>query len=233
MRRQKEVKEAVLGRAGRYREVAENLRVKEVKVEGRRYVVCYNPEEAKKDAADREAIIKSLEDKLSQAPGSLVGNRGYRRFVRVKKGSVALDPKKIEADARYDGKFVLRTNSALSADEVAIQYKRLLTVEQFFRASKSMLHTRPVFHQWDATIKGHVFCSFLALVLFDELKRRLRERGWKLEWNDIRRDLQSLSEIEVSQGEDTYLLRTPLKGVTGKVLQSVGVAIPPSVKPVR
>ena len=109
----------------------------------------------------------------------------------------------------------------------------LLTVEQFFRASKSMLHTRPVFHQWDATIKGHVFCSFLALVLFDELKRRLREKGWKLEWNDIRRDLQSLSEVEVSQGEDTYLLRTPLKGVTGKVLQSVGVAIPPSVKPVR
>jgi len=233
MRRQKEVKEAVLGCAGRYREVAENLRVKEVKVEGRRYVVCYNPEEAKKDAADREAIIKSLEDKLREAPGDLVGNRGYRRFLRVKKGAVALDPKKIEADARYDGKFVLRTNSALSADEVAIQYKRLLTVEQFFRASKSMLHTRPVFHQWDATIKGHVFCSFLALVLFDELKRRLRERGWKLEWNDIRRDLQSLSEVEVSQGEDTYLLRTPLKGVTGKVFQSVGVAIPPSVKPVR
>ena len=233
MRRQKEVKESVLGSAGRYREVAENLRVKEVKVEGRRYVVCYNPEEAKKDAADREAIIKSLEDKLSQSPGDLVGNRGYRRFVRVKKGAVTLDPKKIEADARYDGKFVLRTNSALSADEVAIQYKRLLTVEQFFRASKSMLSTRPVFHQWDATIKGHVFCSFLALVLFDELKRRLQERGWKLEWKDIRRDLQSLSEIEVSQGEDTYLLRTPLKGVTGKVLQSVGVAIPPSVKPVR
>jgi hypothetical protein len=233
MRRQKEVKEAVLGRAGRYREVAENLRVKEVKVEDRRYVVCYNPEEAKKDASDRDAIIKSLEDKLRESPCDLVGNRGYRRFLRVKKGSVILDPKKIEADARYDGKFVLRTNSALSADEVAIQYKRLLTVEQFFRASKSMLHTRPVFHQWDATIKGHVFCSFLALVLFDELKRRLKGRRWELEWNDIRRDLQSLSEVEIRQGEDTYLLRTPLKGVTGKVLQAAGVAIPPSVKPVK
>jgi hypothetical protein len=232
MRRQKEVKEEVLGRAGRYREIAQNLRVKDISVDGRRYVVCHNPEEAKKDSADREAIIKSLEDKLRESPGDLVGNRGYRRFLRVQKGSVALDPKKIEADARYDGKFVLRTNSSLPADEVATQYKRLLTVEQFFRASKSMLHTRPVFHQWDATIKGHVFCSFLALVLFDELKRRLRERGWELEWNDIRRDLQSLAEVGVSQGEATYLLRTPIKGVTGKVLQAVGVAIPRSVRSV-
>ena len=230
MRRQKEVGEAVLGRAGRYREVAGNLRVKEVMVEGRRYIVCHNPEEARKDAIDREAIVKGLEDKLSQSPGNLAGNRGYRRFVQVRKGAVVLDPKKIEADVRYDGKFVLRTNSSLPADEVAVQYKRLLMVEQFFRASKSMLHTRPVFHQWDATIKGHVFCSFLALVLFDELKRRLKKRGYDLEWNDIRRDLQLLAEVEISGGEDTYLLRTPLKGVSGKVLQAVGVSIPPSVR---
>ena len=230
MRKQKEVSEAVLGRAGRYRGVADNLRVKDVSVEGRRYVVCYNPDEARKDALDREAIVKSLEDKLREAPGDLVGNRGYRRFLRVGKGTVALDPKKIEADARYDGKFVLRTNSSLPADELAVQYKRLLMVEQFFRASKSMLHTRPVFHQWDATIKGHVFCSFLALILFDELKRRLKKRGYNLEWNDIRRDLQLLAEVEISEGEETYLLRTPLKGVSGKVFQAVGVSIPPSVR---
>jgi hypothetical protein len=77
-----------------------------------------------------------------------------------------------------------------------------------------------------------VFCSFLALVLFDELKRRVRERGWNLEWNDIRHDLQSLHEVEVSEAEDTYLLRTPLQGVAGKVLQAVGVAVPPPVRPV-
>jgi hypothetical protein len=105
-----------------------------------------------------------------------------------------------------------------------------LLVEQFFRAAKSLLHTRPVFHQWDATIKGHVFCSFLALVLFDELKRRAKERGCDLEWNDIRHDLQSLSEVEVKEETDTYLLRTPLHGVAGKVLQAVGVAIPPPVR---
>lgn len=230
MRRQKEVREEVLGRAGRYREVEENLRVKEVWVEGRRYIVCHNPIEAARDAAQRQAILAGLEDKLKEGSNGLVGNRGYRRFLRASKGAFAIDAKKVEADARYDGKFVLRTNTSLEAGEIAIQYKRLLRVEEFFRAAKSMLNTRPVHHQWDATIKGHVFCSFLALVLFDELKRRASARGWALEWNDIRHDLQSLSEVEVRQGEDSYLLRTPVRGVAGKVLQAAGVAIPPPVR---
>ena len=92
-----------------------------------------------------------------------------------------------------------------------------------------MLHTRPVFHQWDAIINGHVFCSFLALVLVDELKRCLAKRGWEAEWNDIRHDLQSLQEVEVSEGEDSYSLCTPVRGVTGKVHQAVGTAVTPTV----
>ena len=231
MRRQKEVSEAVLGRAGRYHEVAENLRVKEVWVEGRRYVVCHNPQEAAKDAADRQAIVEGLEDELQGGAKQLVGNRGYRRFLRIRKGAVSIDRGKVEEEARYDGKFVLRTNTGLSAEEVAVQYKRLLEVEQFFRAAKSVLHTRPIFHQWDATIKGHVFCSFLALVLVDEMKRRLATRGWKAEWQEVRQDLEALSEVRVRDGDQTYLLRSPLQGVAGKVLQAVGVAIPPPVLP--
>ena len=81
-------------------------------------------------------------------------------------------------------------------------------------------------------IKGHVFCSFLVLMLVDEMKRRLAARGWNLEWNDIRHDLEALAEVEVREGEESYLLRTPLQGIAGKVLQAVGVAIPPTVRPV-
>jgi Transposase DDE domain len=233
LRRQREVRRAVLGRAGRYHEVADNLRVKEVWVEGRRYLVCHNPEEAAKDAADREAILRALADQLRQGAKRLVGNRGFRRFLRIAKGAVTVDQAKVAAEARYDGKFVLRTNTALPAAEVAVQYKRLLLVEQFFRAAKSLLETRPIFHQWDATIAGHVFCSFLALVLVDELHRGLAARGWRLEWADIRRDLAALAEVEVRDGEQWYLLRTALQGVAGKVLQAVGVAIPPPVRPRR
>lgn len=233
LRRQKEVAQSVLARAGRYQEVAENLWVKEVWVDGHRYIVCYNPQEAAKDAEDRAAIVKALEDELKQGARQLVGNRGYRRFLRVDKDAVTIDKKKVAAEARYDGKFVLRTNTGLQAAEVAVQYKRLLLVEQFFRAAKSMLETRPIFHQWDATIRGHVFCSFLALVLVDELKRRLASQGLKLEWDVIRQDLQALDQAEVRQGDQWYLLRSPLQGVAGKVLQAAGVAIPPPVRPIE
>lgn len=231
MRNQKEVREAVLSRAGRYREVAENLRVKEVWVEDRRYIVCHNPEEAEKDRADREAIVAALEDRLRAGSLQLVGNRGFRRFLRMQKGAASIDRAKVEADARYDGKFVLRTNTDLPAEEVALQYKRLLRVERFFHAVKSVLETRPIYHQWDATITGHVFCSFLALVLVDELERRLARRGWKLEWGAVRQDLEALAEVEVREGGEDYLLRTALQGVAGKVLQAAGVAPPPSVRP--
>jgi transposase len=233
MRRQREVKDEVLGRAGRYHDVADNLQVKEVRVGDRRYIVCHNPQEAVKDAADREAIVRALEDRLREGAKDLVGNRGYRRFLRVEKDALTVDAKKIEAEARYDGKFVLRTNTTLPADEVAIQYKRLLMVEQFFRLTKSVLETRPIFHQWDATIRGHVFCSFLALVLVDELQRRLSAKGWKLEWDVIRQDLEALDQVEVREGEQWYLLRTALQGVAGKVLQAAGVAVPPPVRPAQ
>ena len=95
--------------------------------------------------------------------------------------SFQIDEAKIAEDARYDGKRVLRTNTEIDAAEVALQYKRLWMVEQWFRSSKSLLHTRPIFHHLDATIRGHVFCSFLALVLRQELQARLDERGHEFE----------------------------------------------------
>ena len=231
LRRQKEVREEVLERAGRYQEVAENLRVKEVWVEDRRYIVCHNPQEALKDAADREAIVRSLQDQLKNSRQQLVGNSGYRRYLRLEKNAVSIDMEKVAAEARYDGKFVLRTNAELPTAEVALQYKRLLLVEQFFRAAKSMMDSRPIFHQGDQAIRGHVFCSFLALLLHHELKERLKKQGHHFEWDAIRQDLESLAEVQVRQGEQWYLLYTALQGVTGKVLQAVGVAVPPSVKP--
>lgn len=231
LRRQREIREQVLGRPGRYQQVADNLKVKEVWVESRRYIICLNPLEAAKDAADRQAILKTLAERLKQGAKGIIGNRGYRRFLKIEKGAVHLDPARIEAEARFDGKYVLCTNTTLPAAEVARQYKRLYLVEKFFRATKSLLDTRPVFHQWDATIRGHVFCSFLALVLLDELQRRLRSRGWELSWSDIRQDLLALAEVEVRQEDQLYFLRTALQGCAGKVLQAVGVKIPAPVRP--
>jgi len=213
--------------------VEENLHVKEVNIDDRRYIVCYNPDQAKKDARDRESILEGIEKKLKQRTKALVGNRGFRRYLTAKKDAVQIDYERVKAEARYDGKWVLRTNTDLPSSEVALQYKHLLTVERFFRTAKSLLETRPIFHKTDLTITGHLFTSFLALVLMHELTKRLKRKGWKLEWADILRDLETLEEVEVRHQGKRYLLRTPLKGVCGKVLQGAGVAIPPPVSPVR
>ena len=106
-------------------------------------------------------------------------------------------------------------------------------MERLFRGIKSIPDTRPIFHQsfGGRTIRGHVFFSFLALVLMDELQRRLVDRGWKLEWDAIRQDLEALAEVEIRDGQEWHRLRTALQGVAGKVLQAAGVAIPPPLTP--
>jgi len=230
MRSVKEIREQVLGHPGRYQKVADNLRVKEVRITNRRYIVCHNPSQAKKDAKDRTAIVEMLERKLKGGAKAMIGNRGFRRYLSAEKGAVRLDSKRIEAEARYDGKWVLRTNIDLPAEDVAQQYKQLLRVERLFRSAKSLLQTRPIYHRLDTTITGHIFCSFLALLLMHELNEQIRQRGEHLEWADILRDLSALEEVEVRHNDTHYILRSPVHGVCGKVFQAAGVAIPPSVR---
>ena len=242
MRQSKEVKEEVLSRAGRYREVHPEgssakdpspLKVKEVTLlGGHRYVVCLNEKQARKDAADRQAIIASLEEKLKTDPKSLVGNKGYRKYLKLDRETVAVNQEKIEEEARYDGKWVLKTNTTLTAEQVALKYKELWQVEQVFRDMKSVLDTRPIFHKLDETIRGHVFCSFLALFIRKELDRRLEKAGHCFEWADIKQDLKALQEITIEDRDKTLAIRSECLGTCGKIFQAVGVAIPPTIREV-
>ncbi|MEE8592335.1 MAG: transposase, partial [Spirochaetia bacterium] len=103
------------------------LQVREVRIEDRRYIVCFNPEQAKKDAADRQAIAESLKEKLKQGDKALVGNKGYRKYLKREgeQAAFGIDEQKLEEESRYDGLWVLRTNTDYSAEEVAFQYKQL------------------------------------------------------------------------------------------------------------
>jgi hypothetical protein len=95
-----------------------------------------------------------------------------------------------------------------------------------------LLQTRPIYHRCDETIRGHVFCSFLALVLRQELQTRLGERGHEFEWADVIEDLDRLQVVEVEQDGKRFLLRSEAQGTCGKVFQAVGVALPPTVQQV-
>jgi hypothetical protein len=240
MRKQVEVREQVLADRGRFRVVhgprqqsdePAPLKVKDVQVEGRRYVVCVNAEEVQSDRARRAAIVAALRQQLTQGDKALVGNKGYRRYLKVEgEGHFAIDEAKLAEEARYDGTWVLRTNTELPATEVALQYKKLWMVEQWFRACKALLETRPIYHQRDETIRGHVFCSFLALLLRHELQARLEARGQHLEWADVLRDLERVQYVEVEHTGKRFLLRSELQGTAGRVFQAVGVATPPTVQ---
>jgi hypothetical protein len=202
-----------------------------VRVEGRRYVVCLNEDEARKDAADREAIVASLREQLEAGEKTLVGNKGYRRYLAATgPDHFRIDEAKIKEEARYDGKWVLRTNMDLDTAEVALQYKRLWMVEAWFRSSKTLLQTRPIYHKCDETIRGHVFCSFLALVLRQELEARLAKDGHDFEWADVIQDLDRLQMVEVEQDSKRFLLRSEVQGTCGTVFKAAGVAVPPTVQ---
>ena len=239
MRSSNEAK-AVVARAGRYAEVHPKsddpddpspLQVKQVWVEdARRYVVCLNVDQAKKDRLDREAVIASLSEALKGGDKSLVGNKGYRKFLRAGGQQFTVDEDKINEEARYDGKWVLTTNTDLPTAEVALKYKQLWMVEEVFRSMKSILDTRPIFHRRDETIRGHVFCSFLALLLRKQLEDRLAAKQWKLEWGDIIRDLDNLVEMEISINGKGYSFRGQTAGVAGKLFQACGVALPPTLR---
>ena len=239
MRSQREVRQEVLSRAGRFQVVGPKtqkapatLKVKDVRVEGRRYVVCLNEDQAAKDAADRAAMVSALEDRLRGGAAALIGNSGYRRYLKVTRGSIGIDAAKVAAEARFDGKWVLRTNLLhLGAAEIAVAYQQLWMVEDVFRTMKSVLETRPIYHRCDATIRGHVFCSFLALRLRTELENRLASRGHtNLEWTKVLRDLDRLQEVEIAKNGTRFLLRTEATGTAGKVIQATGIALPPTVR---
>ena len=239
MRLVKEVKNDVLLDTGEYEEVYPEgvhskdpspLKVKEVTVNGTRYIICRNERQARRDEADRNAIVESLKEKIAKAPSSLISNKGYRGFLKVTKESVLLDEEKIKADAKFDGIWVLTTNTKLKAKEVALKYKELWMVEQTFRDMKSIIDTRPIFHKRDETIRGHVFCSFLALVLKKELDHRLVSQGLQFEWADIKQDLKALQEVTLEENGSNLAIRTECRGVCGKVFKAVGVAVPPTIR---
>lgn len=240
LRNVKEISGTVLSRAGRYREVhgprgkstdPSPLKVKEVRVGEHRYVVCLNEEQAKKDRADRKAIVESLREQLQHGDKSLVGNKGYRKYLAGQGPKFTIDEAKVKREGRFDGKWVLQSDlQELPAEEVALQYKQLWMVEEMFRAAKTLLETRPIFHKCDETIRGHVFCSFLALVLRKELQDRLQVRGEKFEWAELLRDVEALQYTEVESQGKRFLLRSDLEGVCAAVFRAVGVAIPPSVQ---
>jgi len=233
-----EVDREVVSRPGRYKEVAGNLRVKEVQVgEGareRRYAVCYNPEEAKRQAAHREELLRRLEAELeslrhldgephTRRMCELRASRRYGRFLRTTKtGRLLIDPEKVKAAERVEGKFVVRSNDeTLTGEDMALGYKQLQRVEQAWRTLKSGLKLRPVFHWTPHRINAHVSITVLGLLL-----ERMAEHECGDTWRNIRDDVKQVKLAQLSGPlGDVWQVTEPGPGAL-KRLKSMGIKKP-------
>ena len=230
MRLLKRVKDLVLSTPGRYRKVEDNLKVKETVVDGVRYIICYNPYEAEKDRKDRDEIVKNLQEKIrtGSLKGVLTGDA--KRFCKIEAKGITLNRKRIQKEARYDGKYVLQTNTELSSCEVARAYKNLWMIERAFRDVKDIFKIRPIFHWTPSRVRGHIFVCFLAFLLTCTLQRRLfeievKESVWK-----VIRDVSKVKAVTLYVKDQAYLLRTELKGLAHKAFRAVGLKVPPQVQ---
>ena len=204
------------------------LFIKEVKADDARYIVCRNEAEAEKHRADRQAVVAGLQKRLAGGEKALIGNSAYRRYLRRTGAGKAfeIDAGKLAEEARFDGIFVLRTNATMTPLNAVLRYRELLQVEDLFRRAKTQLRTRPIYHSCDAAIRGHVFCSFLALVLQKELSDRCRAADVTVEWNDLIRDLDRLQEATIEKDGKRVTTRTYVEGQVGRVFQAAGVGLP-------
>ena len=251
LRKNKEVQKEVLRRAGRYHEVTDNLEFKEVRVGEHRYVVCHNPEEEIRDRLRREEIIEHTRQELkTKGPKAFVMPRAIRRYIELNGGELQLKEKVIKEDARYDGKWVLRTNTELPTEEVALAYKSLWRIERTFRELKSGLEVNPVYLRTEDHVRGHIVICFLALVLEAALIRRLKknvipgplcktgislspDQGQEVEisYQETLRDLDKVRAIEIKANRKSWLVHTELAGKATLAFQAAGIRPPLRVQP--
>ena len=233
---QTEAPSIVLSRAGRYRLVTPPgpdtrsvFKVKDVHVADRRYVVCFDEALADTDATERQALAQALAEQLQQGNRPPTNHPVYGKYLKTEGETIVLDEVKLAQASRLDGKRALRTNTTLDAVEVAQQYRRLGVVKAAF-SSLSSLGAATARRRHDDELYGHVFCTFLALLLRYELQTRLANQGHYSPWHELIADLNELQEIEIDYQQKRFLLLTAMKGSCSQILQTLTVPLPPAVQ---
>jgi transposase len=233
---------AALTRPGRYRQIADNLQVKEVRLaddvsSGDRFVVCFNPEAAERDRQIRERLVAQLKDAIADTDrltatrraelrGQLSTRPGLHRYLKTTAGGLLrIDRAAIAAEAKLDGKFLLRSSDPkLSAEDIALGYKQLLTVERGWRDMKQIIDLRPIYHRREDRIRAHVLLCWLALLLI-----RIAETTTGRTWTSVRAELQRLHAGTFTGPAGTFRQRTELTTEQKAILGALGLPNPPRV----
>ena len=229
---------AALSRQGRYQEVAENLRVKEVRIaEDERFVICHSPEGAERDAAIRARLIAQLKeltgdsdaltrDKRAELRGVISTKPGLNRYLRVTPGGLLrVDAGKAKAEENLDGKYLLRTSDPkMTAEDIALGYRQLLEVERGWRDMKQVIDLRPVYHRKEERIRAHVILCWLALLL-----ARIAENATGNTWPQLRRQLDRIAVGTFTGPAGTFRQRTQITDAQQDILTRLGLDPPPRI----
>jgi hypothetical protein len=236
---------AALARPGRYRPVADTLRVKEVLVgpgggsadgvRAERFVICHNPEAAARDAAVRQRLITHLEELIDgsdawtktrrdELVGSLKGKPGLRRYLRrTATGRLRPDHTAARREAHLDGKWLLRTSDAtLTPEDLAAAYKQLIAVERGWRDFKGSLGLRPVFHHRQDRIRAHVQLCWLALLLI-----RVAENATGDTWRNLRHELERMHLVTLATADGRVAQRSASTAGHKAILDALHLPEPP------
>jgi hypothetical protein len=234
--------QSALARPGRYKEVAGNLKVKEVKIgDGERFVVCANPEAAERDAQVRSRLLAHLGEmikdsdrlppmKRAELKGVISTKPGLSRFLRATAGGLLrIDQEAVTADEKLDGKYLLRTSDpALSAEDIALGYKQLAEVERGWRDLKHVLDLRPVYHRKEDRIRAHVILCWLALLLM-----RVAETKCEDTWPKMRRELERLQVGTFEGPAGSFRKRTALTAAQKAILRKLAISEPAEMQELR
>ena len=241
--------QAALARPGRYQTVRDNLRVKDIRLDvgdkPKRFVVCHNPAEAERDKAERDQQLARLEAELARieamrrkaqtskkreahirAECALRDHPTLSRYLRqTATGRLMVDRRKVAAEERLDGKYLLSSSDPdLSAEEIALGYKNLREAERSFRDLKTTLELRPVFHRLEHRIRAHVVVCWLALLLI-----RISERVTNQSWRRIATELQRLHQVTLQGPAGSVQQTTPPTDAQQAILAALEIAPPPRV----
>jgi len=230
--------QAALSRQGRYKDVAGNLKVKEVRIaEDERFVICFNPEAAERDAAVRARMTAQLteaidgsdqlsRDRRAELRGVLSTKPGLNRYLRVTPGGLLrVDAAKAKAEENLDGKYLLRTSDPkMTAEDIALGYKQLLEVERGRRDMKQVIDLRPVYHRREDRIRAHVILCWLALLL-----ARIAENACGQTWPVLRRELGKIHVGTFTGRAGTFRQRTEITKNQRDILKTLKIDVPPRV----
>ena len=229
---------AALARQGRYQQVADNLRVKEVRIsDAERFVICYNPQQADRDAAVRTRLLAQLEEtitgsnklsvtKRAELRGVLSTKPGLNRYLRATPGGLLrVDQRAIKAETNLDGKYLLRSSDPhLSVEDIALGYKQLLQVERGWRDMKQVIDLRPVYHRKEERIRAHVILCWLALLLTRTIETTCGDT-----WPSLRHQLERIKLGTFAGPAGTFRQRTELTTTQRAILARLELAEPPRV----